>query len=728
MKTLFSILFTSFFATISLFAATSNAKLSFDTYILTSELQKKGNIVSNKIEKTNLFIQVDNNYSKSSIETLGGNVISKTKSIAIVSIPIEKIDELSNLDFISKIEIAPKAQQTLDKAIEQTNVVQVHNGEGLHRAYFGKDVIVGVVDWGFDFTHPMFLDENGNSRVKRAWITADTTGNPPANYAKGSVFDNSEFILNNIKYSATHSGHGSHVLGIAGGSEVSGIKNNYTGIASQADLAIVDLTGGGAGSTSDPADAATIFAGVQYLLEYADSVGKPIVINLSLGYTNYYHPGDGESLMDIASSELLKEHSKGSVVVASAGNEGGSKKHFQCQFGGDDSSSANTRIVDSPEYGNKQAYLSFWGSQNSSFDIDFKITNISSGIKSDLISISTDSAEEEQTLDTTITCQFDSITKTYIVKLKFASKYSVDNPKPYIHITVINNDQQTSTDNLTFNIKSNNSTLHCWDNTGNGFNNVSSNITPDAYYTIGSPGSVNEVITVAAYVSKKSIYSSAGSIFGIANFSSRGPLTNGQIKPDITAPGAEIFSAKNSFHTGYDSYIVDRTLDSQFAFVSLCGTSMSGPMVSGIVALMLELNPELDQSSIKDILQVTAINDDWTGEVKNNKNYIWGWGKIDAIAILGKLEETSIDDISSNFNFVLTPNPTNNGSMQIQTNINDNLKPFVVKIYDITGNLLYINSMRNEKLFNISFLTNGTYFVKLDNGQNIAIQKLVINK
>ena len=59
--------------------------------------------------------------------------------------------------------------------------------------------------------------------------------------------------------------------------------------------------------------------------------------------------------------------------------------------------------------------------------------------------------------------------------------------------------------------------------------------------------------------------------------------------------------------------------------------SAAAPVVTGIVALMLEVNPTLDAGSIKKILQDTARSDRFTGPTPNT---LWGHGKVDAYEAL----------------------------------------------------------------------------------------------
>lgn len=102
--------------------------------------------------------------------------------------------------------------------------------------------------------------------------------------------------------------------------------------------------------------------------------------------------------------------------------------------------------------------------------------------------------------------------------------------------------------------------------------------------TILSPGISNKVITVGAVDDKKTIDTSDDTL---ADFSSRGPTLDGLNKPDILAPGVNIESLSNTNKSNY---------------ISLSGTSMSTPMVSGSVALLFNKYGDLHPSEIKEKL------------------------------------------------------------------------------------------------------------------------------
>ena len=127
---------------------------------------------------------------------------------------------------------------------------------------------------------------------------------------------------------------------------------------------------------------------------------------------------------------------------------------------------------------------------------------------------------------------------------------------------------------------------------------------------ITSPGNAPWVLTVGA--SSEEASSPRGNDT-IAKFSSSGPTwIDFQAKPDLVAPGVGIESVADSHSLLYatlPSMLVSGSPQLNLAFkpyMSLSGTSMAAPVVSGTVALMLEENPKLTPNAVKAILQYTA--------------------------------------------------------------------------------------------------------------------------
>jgi serine protease AprX len=145
--------------------------------------------------------------------------------------------------------------------------------------------------------------------------------------------------------------------------------------------------------------------------------------------------------------------------------------------------------------------------------------------------------------------------------------------------------------------------------------------------TIGCPADAPDAITVGA-TDKSDV---------IASFSSRGPNRDGTIKPDISAPGKDIVSTRA---TGIHN---EKAIDTYY--ISMSGTSMATPVVSGAVALMLQKQPNLTAKQVKSILEQTAVH---LGSKTPNNDY--GYGRISV--------KNAIDYLSGSYTPSPTPSPT----------------------------------------------------------------------
>src|SRR3954464_2285586 len=128
------------------------------------------------------------------------------------------------------------------------------------------------------------------------------------------------------------------------------------------------------------------------------------------------------------------------------------------------------------------------------------------------------------------------------------------------------------------------------------------------YGGIGAPGNAPWVITVGASSHNGTTDRADDTI---AAFSSRGPSAiDFQAKPDLVAPGVGIESIAEAGSTLWNTKPLMRLWGTvptaTEPYLSLSGTSMSAPVVSGTIALMLQANPGLTPNLVKAILQYTA--------------------------------------------------------------------------------------------------------------------------
>jgi PKD repeat protein len=122
--------------------------------------------------------------------------------------------------------------------------------------------------------------------------------------------------------------------------------------------------------------------------------------------------------------------------------------------------------------------------------------------------------------------------------------------------------------------------------------------------TVTSPATSSKVIAVGATDKYNKV---------ITSFSSRGPGPGGIIKPNVVAPGLNLWVAyPGNTWTPYGT-----------------GTSFSSPIVAGICALLLQYDPDLDPYEIRKILEDSAED---RGDAGPDNTY--GWGFVDTIAAL----------------------------------------------------------------------------------------------
>jgi len=157
---------------------------------------------------------------------------------------------------------------------------------------------------------------------------------------------------------------------------------------------------------------------------------------------------------------------------------------------------------------------------------------------------------------------------------------------------------------------------------------------------IPPPASADEVITVGSVDNNESI--PRGDDY-IADSSNRGPREDDgdedridELKPDLCAPGVSIMSVRYS-------EIGQGNPNIQGEYVESSGTSMACPHITGIIALMLDANPDLSPMEVKQLLRKTAERRGEPYDPELDKHYSreYGWGIVDAYkvirAVLGDL-------------------------------------------------------------------------------------------
>lgn len=640
------------------------------------------------------------------LKTKGCIVGKKTGNIRTLKVPLSTFTTINFNDFFTNIEFPSKAQPHLDKAVKDTKADSVQKGINLPRAFTGKNVYIGITDWGFDYTHPMFYDTLlQTTRVKAAWDQYKQIGTTPTSYNYGVEYNTTSELLAAGSDTAniySYNTHGSHVAGIAGGS---GAGLNYRGFAFESEFLFCTFL----------IDAASVIDGFNWMHEKAVADGKRLVINMSWGL---YYMGtlDGNSLLSQALQTLSDQ---GVVFVSSAGNNGNVNFHIKKQFA---NNHFDSRINFYDYNANPNTWgqsVTMWGEENNDFGVQLKIYAANGTLLASSDTINT------ATISSYIDSSFIIGTDTILFNVAGEHNHPLNN-RPNLRLRVQNKNTTYATVLSSF---ASTGTVHYWNvtelvtgvgNWGMPFTTFGTNgIAGDANYSIGEPTCAPAAISVGAYAS--SYHSPNGTLVGggQATFTSIGPLYTEVMKPDISAPGVSVASSISSFTDATYSAVASTTFNGvTYDFARFSGTSMSSPAVAGIVALILDANPYLMPDQIKTILKQTARLDQYTGTITAPGNTIWGMGKVNALAaVLLALNTISIEEIASNNWFVLYPNPTLNS---LELFIPTDKKLNKISIYSTTGQLVYSQSTGEiSTTIDCSLFATGNYIVEAAiNGTN----------
>jgi serine protease AprX len=158
-------------------------------------------------------------------------------------------------------------------------------------------------------------------------------------------------------------------------------------------------------------------------------------------------------------------------------------------------------------------------------------------------------------------------------------------------------------------------------------------------HSAGNSGSACSTVSDPAAIYDESFTVGATSDHSdtIASFSSRGPVTvdgSNRPKPDISAPGVNIRSSVpgGSYQGGWS------------------GTSMAGPHVAGLVALIISAQPAMrgQVAEIESTIEQAALHIPWTDCSSSGvPNNVYGWGRIDALAAVESLHQIELEKVAS---------------------------------------------------------------------------------
>lgn len=633
---------------------------------------------------------------------VGAQVRMVKGDLIVLDIPYSKLEALAGVKGVRIVNMPPKMSKKSDVTRHVTQAEEVIDGSGsqLPQAYTGKGVIVGIFDAGFDLTHPMFKDKDGNLRIKGYYEPGSTTlggdtvfisyNDGQKDTLSGSAYYKPEELLDTLKVKDVAGSHGSHCISIAAGSIFSDIKGTAEkpvgGVAPEADILICN------NSKSENENTAWDFMESLYFLESeAMKAEKPLVVSVSQNSHWGWH--DGKSDMARVIDHFCTMDSVAIMLCSS--NEGASETYIHEKV----KAKETLQLIPYTYYTDN--YL--WGGFKTEKNVKMKIgiANLSEDKEYYRIPVTFNSVKETK-YGQGIYFDFDDGEQEFDTKEEAAAKkeFMKYMTGGQVMIFCYQNqalDQQDSLYTYTEvfvsmtgtewieNIDPNNDAifwgfnlylepeedteLHAWADYGMYVHAVRADgkkVKGSGKVSVGDFNTSGKQVSVGAWCANDKIKyegteaQETGETLGsIAEFSSYGTDLAGHKHPDVCAPGTNVVAAINSFEPGvedlpiyqrkaYDGQFTGQTKSRDYYWGTMSGTSMSTPAAAGVVALWMQaandMGKKLTCEDIKDIIAHSSDNDDFTKRAAAK----FGYGKINAykglLYVLGI--ETSIPTLS----------------------------------------------------------------------------------
>ena len=619
------------------------------------------------------FIAVDDERAITLLQAWGVTVNCRFDGFVTAQVPVDRLAEISRLPGVADVEISTRMQFCTDTTLSVTHAAQVLDGRnnGLPLPYDGSGVIVGVIDRGIDFQHRAFKrsDDTTRTRIVRVYNTQVNTGHPfmhtnaygDETKMPGSVFiDDEIYSLTTDDASGTH---GTHTTSIAAGAHV----GNYGGMAPGADIVLCTPSVlDGSLSTVEIANC------VRYISCYADSVGKPCVISVSVSTPNGQHDGN-----DYLSKAISQITGPGRIFVIAAGNCGGLSMYahkltsktapinlmYNCGTSNADSTYNYSRCI-----------ADIWvRAENCKPSYQFHILDKTTG----QIVWTSDTLNKNLSIDDSALggyfthnpavdtmgyihtyLSYASYGKKYELETSFynlvCSEYSTVNGKKQGRYAIGISIWPNRTLPTVVDAWICNST--CGFGTFNGPVTLPNGEEKSNFYSAGSDSctigtyAINDsIISAGAYVGRNSYYSmtqnriitdnslTVGDIAPFSSFQAAGCGPTGKALPTVCAPGTTVVAAGSRFANFSRNSVNTVAISPDGSpWCVMSGTSMAAPTTAGIIALWLQANPNLSVAQAKEIIAQTAIHDDFTA----TSAHFGPNGKIDAMAGIIKVIET----------------------------------------------------------------------------------------
>ncbi len=708
-------------------AASMSASMTVGSRIRLRQTEHRAERLSapaSAVPTVHAFVKFDNEQALADITRLGGVVNSRFGTVATVTIPLSHVNGLAALRSVKASALAQNVTLTNDVALVKSGVSGLHDGSsvGLEGTeYTGKGVVVGVIDTGIDFNHINFKDDEGVLRVKAVYLPADDTGNHPV--IDGNTLPGSEFVtpdeIASLEADNNLTSHGTHTAGTAAGS----FRNGFEGVAPDADLVLC-------GMPEDSFTDANIADAVNYIFNYAASVGKPAVINLSIGSNDWAH--DGTSFL----SQVFEEASgEGRLCILSAGNDGNKPVHYLKSIEAETDTLHSVLVNPNGYFYN--GYVSVWSHSDATHDFYFTVVDYNTKSTLYRSQMFKDLPEDELV-------EISSETDTEFAKY-FTGTVYVGAEKEYngrFHsllmpiVTAVNRSYFIA---VHYGAAAG-TVIEAWTNssiylTDSGFAGY---VRGNSEKSISDIATGPSVISVGAYVTKTVVEAERGTVNynlspmdAIAAFSSYGPDAFGNRLPHVCAPGYVIESSYSRYDTQSRQYgkgysFFENVDDVDYPYGVIYGTSMSTPVVAGAVAVWLQVKPDLTAAQIKEVLQNSCLRDE---VVTDGNPEVWGYGKLDVAEgvryLLSQSDEPTVIEDVVRLSPSLYPNPSN-GSFVLSV---DSSQPLTVSVFSLDGAQVFSSVCTGPRiaLDLTDVLRPGVYLVKVAEPERAGfVDKMII--
>ncbi len=673
--------------------------------------------------KVRVRLSVAPSFSYQSVIDLGGTIIGKQGRTFFIACPSHLVEKIAGLPGVEYCSVSRMPRPLMDSVRSQCRIDGVHGKTALSLpvAYTGKGVLAGIIDTDFDTRHPAFLDPNGQTRFIAIWDQYDSSGAKKNRFGYGTIKFRNELLIDTL-FGLGEGSHGTHTSSTMAGSDRS---TPYYGCAPDAMLIAVRYAG-----ESEIAD------GLKWIFSIADSLKLPCVINMSIGLAQ--GPHDGTSLVDRTIDSLSKE---GRIIVGAAGNDGAVYSHILFSLGPNSSKGTFVQpVVDSTE-GRIIAYsgADFWGEAGKNFSGNFQLLDLRTMEYRQSSNGFNTSRTRLYAPDTILWTDSGSVcTDTFFMQYGVERSNS-NNRKPHMIVYT-----RSTSPHLLLGITITNSSfsantvIHGWNISKKSFTDAGLDgfERGDSLYSVNEiGGTAKRIITVGGYTGRRLVPLWDNTIFthecteGEAFLSSSlGPTVDGRVKPDITAPAWSVIAAlnRNAAHDRPEVAIWPDTSNTFSRYGAETGTSMSSPIVAGIVALMLQADPKLTPEKAKTLLAETAIKDKYTGELTEPSNK-WGAGKVNAMGAMERILGITADNkVQAGKNRFCTIRIRGNTILLTQRIFNN----YTFELITLNGRkILTKEALEGDIICLPSTIRAGAYVLRISevNGKTIYFRQVIFN-